>query len=192
MGTIVNIKRWLFEWRYWRNKTPWDTQVTPPEVVEFLAGATPGRALDLGCGTGTNAMTLARHGWHVTGIDFAGRAIREAQSRARRAGFDIDFRVGDVRDLGSLAGPYDYVLDIGCLHALEEDGQKRYAAGLERLVRPGGDYMLYARMPGRGSGQMRGLVLDKVRTLFPVFDVTRSEMGEDHRGGSAWYWMTRR
>jgi SAM-dependent methyltransferase len=192
VGKIVNIKRWLFEWRYWRNRTPWDTQETPPEVLEFLAGVAPGRALDLGCGTGTNAVTLARHGWQVTGVDFAAKAIRQAKRRASWAGLEIDFRVGDVTDLSELVDPYDYVLDIGCLHALDGDGQKRYAAGLERLVRPGGHYMLYAHMPGRGPGQKWGLVPEEVQRLFSAFELTRSEGGEDHGGGSAWYWMKRR
>ncbi len=41
-----------FEWRYWRGQTPWDTQVTPPEVMEFIANTPPGRALDLGAAPG--------------------------------------------------------------------------------------------------------------------------------------------
>ena len=78
--------RWKFEWRYWRGTTPWDTNITPPEVKEFIAAAPPGKALDLGCGTGTNAITLAQHGWQATGVDFAPKAIRTA------LGFGFDGR----------------------------------------------------------------------------------------------------
>lgn len=192
MAKILNTQRWLFEWRYWRGQTPWDTRITPPEVVEFLESAAPGRALDLGCGTGTNAIELARRGWGVTGIDFAPKAIRSARRRALRAGVEIDFRVGDVTDLSDLVGPYDYVLDIGCLHALAGPGLKKYAAGLARLVRPGGRYMLYAWLPRSRRGESRGLGPEEVGALFaPAFEVTRTELGEEKGTGAAWHWLVR-
>jgi len=59
IGSFIS-NRWKFEWRYWRGNTPWDTQVTPPEVMELIANTSLGKALDLGCGTGTNAITLSR------------------------------------------------------------------------------------------------------------------------------------
>ena len=94
--------RWKFQWRYWRRQTPWDTQITPPEVMEFIARTPPGKALDLGCGTGTNAITLARHGWQVTGVDFASKAISAARRKAAGAGLKIDFHTADVTDLALL------------------------------------------------------------------------------------------
>jgi hypothetical protein len=80
---------------------------------------------------------MARRGWRVTGVDFASRAIREARRKAAREGFGIDFLAADVSDLRELAGPYDYALDIGCLHSLPEKSRAGYVAGLSRLVRPG-------------------------------------------------------
>ncbi len=56
---------------------PWDSGISPPELVATIEGAnalTPGKALDLGCGTGTNSVYLARHGWAATGVDFVPRA----------------------------------------------------------------------------------------------------------------------
>ena len=187
---LLNPSWWSFEWRYWISRTPWDTNVTPPEVMAFLATARPGRALDLGCGTGTNAMTMAKNGWEVTGVDFSLQAIRSARRKASRAGLAIDFRVGDVADLRDLSGPYDYGLDIGCLFTLPEDHRNRYVAGLERLLRPGSPFMLYAWLPRPHRGRPRGLTPEEVKTLFrDRFELTRIEFGKEKWADSAWYWF---
>jgi len=190
---IFNPRWWLFEWRYGRGRTPWDTEITPPEVVEFMEGARPGRALDLGCGTGTNAIALARIGWEVTGVDFVPKAIRKARRKGARAGLKIDFRVGDVADLGDLEGPFDYALDIGCLFTLRAEQRRMYAAGLSRLLRKGGHYMLYGWLPRLGRGRPFGISPEEVDALFvPAFARTRTVIGEERGEGSAWYWLTKR
>jgi len=185
--------RWGFEWRYWRGKTPWDTRITPPEVMEFLATAAPGKALDLGCGTGTNAITLARHGWQVTGVDFAPKAIRIARRKAAAAGLAISFHAADVSNLSLLTGPYDYVLDIGCLFVLGETERIGYADGLARLTRPGGWYMLYAWLPRPWQGGIWGISAEAVESLFGErFTKVRQVIGEEKGHPSAWYWFQRR
>src|SRR5206468_2578655 len=79
-----------------------------------------GRALDLGCGTGTNVRYLAEHGWEATGVDAVPAAIDRATAKL---GGVPKARVllGDVTDLErlGLAGPFDLVLDIGCFHSIE-------------------------------------------------------------------------
>lgn len=185
--------RWGFEWRYFRHKTPWDTNITPPEVMAFIKEHPPGRALDLGCGTGTNAIRLALHGWEVTGVDFASKAIRIARRKARAAGVKIDFRVADVTDLDALSGPYDYALDIGCLLAIKGVGQIRYTSGLARLLRPGGWYMLYAWLPRRWRGSLWGISPEEVESLLgDQFSKVRLAIGEERGHPSAWYWFQRR
>src|SRR5437879_13227560 len=127
-------------------RPPWDTGITPPEVERFVASHAPGRAIDLGCGTGTNAVYLARHGWSAVGVDFAGRAIARARRRARDAGVSCTFVVGDVTRL-EVTGPFDLTFDLGCLHSIPVSGRAGYASGLARVVRSGGTYLLYAFAP---------------------------------------------
>lgn len=187
---FLKAKWWQFEWRYWRRRTPWDTQITPPEVMAFLTETPPGRALDLGCGTGTNALTLAEHGWRVSAIDFSLQAIWAARRKARRAGHTIDFRLGDVADLDRFSGPYDYALDIGCLFALCPEDRRSYARGVKRLLRPGGCYMLYAWLPRVHRGKRWGMSPREVSELFaPQLEIIRTVEGEESGHGSAWYWL---
>ena len=161
--------------------------MTPPELERFVASHPAGRALDLGCGTGTNVVYLARHGWEATGVDFAGRAIAKARRRARDAGVACTLIVGDVTRL-SVEGPFDLALDIGCLHSIAASGRAGYAAGLARVMRSGATYLLYAFAPG---GPAVGLGAEDVRAVFAdAFDLVDVEEGKGRP--SAWYTLVRR
>jgi len=187
---FLRRSRWGFEWRYLRGKTPWDTNITPPEVMEFIGQHAPGRALDLGCGTGTNAITLARRGWDVTGVDFSGKAIRKAADKAKAAGLEIRFIQADVTDLSMLRDPYDYVLDIGCLSGMAPEARGKYASQLVRLLKPGGWYMLYAWLPRQWRGSTWGISPEEVEALLgPALVKVREVIGEERGFASAWYWF---
>jgi len=178
---------WFGLWYWMPRRPPWDTGITPPEVERFVASHPPGRAIDLGCGTGTNAVYLARHGWSSVGVDFAGRAIAKARRRAHDAGVSCTFVVGDVAAL-EVPGPFDLALDIGCLHSIPAGGRAAYATGLARVVPPGGTYLLYAFAPG---GQAVGLNAEDVRATFAdAFDLVDVEEGKGRP--SAWYTLVRR
>ncbi len=189
MKNFFNKNRLMFILRYFLGRTPWDTNITPPEVVEFINQTPPGKALDLGCGTGTNAMALARAGWEATGVDFAPKAIRIARKKAAEAGLKIDFHVGDVADLSMLTGPFDYVLDIGCLFTLNNDDRKKYAENLAMVVNPGGVFMLYAKLPRIRKGVPWGISPEEVDSLLEgSFEKLRFVAGSENEFPSAWYW----
>lgn len=189
---LINKNRWKFQWRYWRGQTPWDTQITPPEVMNFIQTTPPGRALDLGCGTGTNAITLARHGWEVVGIDFAAKAIRTARRKVSAAGLKIDFYIADVTDLGMLSDAFDYVLDIGCLFTLKPKERTPYAQTLARLLKLHGWYMLYAWLPRPWKGKVMGISTEEVKILLSGICVKKNMViGKEKGYPSAWYWFRR-
>ncbi|MEK6226202.1 MAG: class I SAM-dependent methyltransferase [Chloroflexota bacterium] len=178
---------WFGVWYWLPGRRRWDTGVTPPELERFVGSHPPGRALDLGCGTGTNVVYLARHGWEAVGVDFAGRAIAKARRRARDAGVRATFLVGDVTHLAA-EGPFDLALDLGCLHAIPVSGRAGYAVGLARVVRPGGTYLLYAFAP---DGPTFGFTTEDVRATFAdSFDIVDVEQGKGRP--SAWYTLVRR
>jgi len=74
------LRKLWFTRAYYKHPV-WDTGTSPPELLSFIESHTPGKALDIGCGTGTNAITLAKSGWQVTGVDYVARAIRLAKKR---------------------------------------------------------------------------------------------------------------
>jgi SAM-dependent methyltransferase len=189
------LQRLLYNlWYYFR--PPWDTGITPPELVEAIERPNrlgPGRALDLGCGTGTNSLYLARHGWQVVGVDLAVTAITKARRKAKEAGLGVDFYVGDVTRLDFLRPSFDLALDIGCFHTLDAGGQDRYRDQLRRLLKPGARFMLYAFGPRQGRLMPIGITSDVVRHLFqPDFRLLHTAGGADPSGPSAaWYWLER-
>ena len=124
--------------RYILGDAPWDTGRPSPELVRVVeAGLLPGKtALEFGCGTGTNAIELARHGYRVTAVDAVDVAIDRAQEKARRAGVTVDFQRGDLTQL-NLGGPYDVLFDMGLYHMIRSGNLPGFLQTLKRTSRPG-------------------------------------------------------
>jgi SAM-dependent methyltransferase len=181
------LRKIYFNLLYFRDP-PWDTQISPPELLEFIAQNPPGRALDLGCGTGTNVITLAENGWNVTGVDYIQRAIRAAKKKIRQAGVPAQVIVGDVTKLEGIKGPFDLVLDIGCFHGLSEGEQSAYLGNLERLTIPGSSYLMYGffrESDDRGPG----MIESDLDAFMPSFDLLKRQEGTD-RGQRRSVWLT--
>jgi 2-polyprenyl-3-methyl-5-hydroxy-6-metoxy-1,4-benzoquinol methylase len=169
---------------------PWESGVSPPELMEFIEINPPSRAIDLGCGTGTNVITLAQHGWQVTGIDFVSKAIRTARRKAKEAGVSAELRVGDVTKLENLGGGYDLVLDMGCYHGLSSHQRLDYQQNLTHIINPGGTYMLYAFL--KEDELSRHGVSDADIRQFSQFlhlQSRENDEGEDTFGPSSWFWF---
>jgi SAM-dependent methyltransferase len=189
---MPNLQRWLFEGMYRLSRPRWDTGITPPEVVALVeSSSSRGRALDLGCGTGTNSIYLAQHGFDVVGVDFSSKAIEMAREKARQAGAAIDFHLGDVTNLDFLRAPFELVLDIGCFHILGAAQRMRYADNLARLTHPGSVFLLYGFSRG-GLLRNSGVTSEQVQQQFTAhFVVRRVEQGAYRGRTSAWFWLSR-
>jgi ubiquinone/menaquinone biosynthesis C-methylase UbiE len=162
---VQNFFRWLL-FNYWYFGTPpWDTGISPPELLEFMAEHQPARAIDIGCGTGTNVITLACAGWQVTGVDFAPRAIRIARRKVKSAGAQARLLVRDATRLQGVNGPFELALDLGCFHGIPQDGREKYLDELERVLAPGGFWLIYGFLKPGEDQQATGLAeadLDRV------------------------------
>jgi SAM-dependent methyltransferase len=192
------MNRFLYRLMYWLGMTQWDSGVTPPEVKEaFQTGdIPPGAALDLGCGTGTNTIFMAKQGRQAIGLDFVPEAIKKARLKAQQAGVSnsVQFQVADVTRLNEMDLPLSgFALDMGCFHGLSPDGQRGYAEGLAKALVPGGRFMLYTLDPRKEGGFSFGLQPEAVQPVFaPCFDILRMERGQFWSRGSTWFWMERK
>ena len=180
--------------------TPWDSGVPPPELIEVIEGArrlSTGRALDLGCGTGTTTLYMASSGWQVTGVDFVPLAIRTARAKAAAAQLPVAFLVGDVTRLHEhpIEPGFDLLFDQGCFHSLPAAAQPAYAFEVARMARSGATYLLYAFGPQSGVRRRRffpkGVTPDEVRARFSEFELVEARPGTDPFG-SHWYTLRRR
>src|SRR5262245_49443863 len=106
------------EWndRYRDGNLPWDKGRPSSELQRVLSrnAIQPCRALEFGCGTGTNSVWLAQQGFDVTAIDLAPLAVAKADKHAQAAGVKVHFVVADVLHLPDLDGPFEFCFDRGC------------------------------------------------------------------------------
>lgn len=184
------FKRLTFSLWYFR-RPPWDHGIVPPEVEAYVSTHPAGRALDLGCGSGTSSIALAQAGWHVTGVDFAPRAIRLARYKAGKAGVMVDFRTMDVLHLRGLSGPFDLALDIGCFHSLGITQRVDYLHRLDSLLAPGGTWMMYGFFkPDASPGPGLQVADIELAELHLRLDQRRDGLDRKTRP-SAWFWFTK-
>jgi len=159
---------------------PWDRGVIPPELTALVEGPdalATGRALDVGCGTGTQAVYLAQRGWRVTGVDAVERAIQAARDKAAAAGVTVDLRLGDVTDLTGLGLQPGYTLlyDIGCFHGLPAQHRDACARGLTTLAAAGATLLLMGFQPGRRGPTPSGVSRAELESRFSGWQIVSEQ-----------------
>jgi 2-polyprenyl-3-methyl-5-hydroxy-6-metoxy-1,4-benzoquinol methylase len=152
-GTVPGVRSLEFFQEVYEGGTPpWDIGRPQPEVVRLAEqGEIRGSVLDVGCGSGENALHLAALGHEVWGIDGAPLAVERALRKARERGLEATFLVGDALELGGLGRTFDTVIDSGLFHVFSDEDRPLFVRGLAAVVRPGGRYLLICfseREPG--------------------------------------------
>ena len=199
--------RQRFTQMYLEGRIPWDSGISPPELIDAIEGPQalpPGRALDVGCGTGTNTITLALHSWRAVGVDFAAPAIARAEKRAAEArdrvalaGGSVAFMEADVTQLAAPAAPserMDLILDLGCLNGIPHELRLAYARAMADQAAPGALFLLYAHIPHPDRSGPAGCTPEELDDLLSAdFVLEKRVMGEAPQGGeSMWNWLRRR
>lgn len=153
----------------------WHLSTPSPELRQALAdGWLPagGRAIDIGCGLGTEAGYLHRVGWQVAGIDVSAAALARATARNPGPGYLL----ADLRHLPLQPSAFDAALDRGCFHYLAPGDRPGYATQLRRVLRPGGKLLLRACV--RAAGVRNDIDEDVIRTVFAGWSVDLLEQAE--------------
>jgi SAM-dependent methyltransferase len=155
---------------------PWDSEEPDPALVATVeAGTIPaGRTLEVGCGTGTNALWLAAHGFDALGVDVSPLAIDRARAKLRAAASACRFAVVDFLE-NPPVGPFDFVFDRGCFHVFDApEVRARFAALVAGVLTPGGLWLsLIGSTEGapRDTGPPRRSVRDIASAVEPALEI---------------------
>lgn len=162
--------------RYAADDLPWDSGRPDQHLVELVrAGSvTPGRALEIGCGTGTNAIWLAEQGFDVLGVDISPLAIERARAKPANPG-RCRFETLDFLATAPPGGPFDFVFDRGCLHVFDEaEDRARFSTRVASLLGPGGKWLSLigsTEGPPRDEGPPRRSAREVMAAIEPVLEI---------------------
>jgi tellurite methyltransferase len=150
----MDIRGWDERYREQRGTQIRDECVTPLLAQTVSNGAArnlaPGRALDLACGAGRNALWLASRGWQVTAVDGSGVAIDILHQRAARHRLTIDARVADLEKHEYIIQPDSWDLIAMCYYL-----QRDLFEPAKHGVVPGGLVLAIVHIPDPGEGLTR-------------------------------------
>jgi methyl halide transferase len=160
---------------------PWDTGTPDPMLIEMIESRAiePGRTLEVGCGTGTNAIYLAHHGFDVLGVDVSRLAVEDARAKALGR---CRFETIDFLNEAAPGGPFQFVFDRGCFHTFDEDHERtRFAQNVATVLVNGGIWLsLIGSTEGapRDVGPPRRSARDVINAIEPSLEILQFRSGE--------------
>lgn len=175
----------LYNLAYAIGFTPWERAATadPTTLPRLLTAEEahrggPGRALDLGCGSGAQLAMLAARGWKATGVDLVPKALARARRRLAAQGLTADLVRTDATELppAAVGSGYDLFLDIGCYHGLHPAARARMGRAVTALAAPDASVLILAFQAGALPRPMpRGADQADIQAAFPGWTLTDTE-----------------
>ena len=152
---------------------PWDVGRPQPAFVELvrIGELNRGKVLDVGCGTGENALYLAEKGFAVIGVDLTNRAIDAARAKAAERKLKVDFREGNALSLDFKDSVFDSVIDSGLFHTFPDDDRPVYAREIARVLAPRGKYFMlcFSDKEPTNWGGPRRVTREEIESTFSSF-----------------------
>jgi SAM-dependent methyltransferase len=183
---------------------PWDVKDPATELVEYFSKLTeadkPKNVIEVGCGTGSNALWLAKNGCKVTVTEISPTAMESAKARAKEANVSIDFRLVDICEGAPLpAGSQDFAFDRGVFHVIPAQLRAKFVQALATTVAAGGYWLSLAgskdeqrENPEIGPPQLSAVeLLEHIEPYFEVVELGRTKFilpgGPTHLAWKALY-----
>ena len=169
-----------------------------PLLLEFVcSGAViPGPALEIGAGTGTNAIWMAERGFDVLGVDVSPLAVERARAKMEGRALRCRFAALDFLAAPPPDGPFQFVFDRGCFHVFDEPAERqRFAAQVSAALAPGGLWLSLigsTEGPPREVGPPRRSARDVTLAIEPALEIVELRSAE-FRGtnATAWFCLSR-
>ncbi len=177
-----------FEGRYQSGDTPWDHGMVDDNLIEVVSRHTinPCRVLDVGCGTGENAIWLAQQGFDVVACDLSSTAIQRAKAKLSSITTDICFLVADFLVDSISDAPFSFIFDRGCLHCMSGDSdRKSFVQKIAKLLDEEGYWLSLVGNAdegerGVGPPQLTASELTSVvEPYFEILSLTAGHFGSD-------------
>ena len=165
----------------------WGDIRIPKELIELVKTNNPKTSLEFGCGLGRFSRFMVNQGIQTTGVDFSSVAIENAMKRVANDKYKPTYIVGDVTNLGTIKQLFDISYDIGCFHCLNEHGQQKYVSEVYRLLKPGGQHLIWALDKAPSN-----IILDPdyiSKTFETRFQLVDSKFSRRRIIASHWYWL---
>jgi SAM-dependent methyltransferase len=177
---------------------PWDTGTPDPLLVEAIESRAiaPGRTLEIGCGTGTNAIFLAQNGFEVLGIDISEVAVEKARAKAHGR---CRFEVADFLTAPPAGGPFQFVFDRGCFHIF--DRKRERARFAENVAEALGEHGVWLSLIGSTEGAPRDTgpprrsardVMNAIEPSLEIVELRSTEFGVCDEPLKSWLCLSRK
>ena len=174
---MSGVRLTLSSWEdAYKTVPPWDVGRPQPAFVELVRNGelVRGKVLDVGCGTGENALYIAEKGFSVTGVDLTNRAIVAARLKAVERKLKVDFREGNALSLDFKDGVFNNVIDSGLFHTFPDADRPVYAREVARVLARRGKYFMLCfseKEPTNWGGPRRVTKQEIESTFSPMFNI---------------------
>lgn len=187
-----------FDERYKTGNTPWEIHRADRSLMNFVAAndLAPCRAIDIGCGTGSNVLWLAQQNFQVTGYDLSPLAIKTALDKAKDAKATCTFINKDFLLDEIAASSFDFAFDRGCFHHIRDHAKRLVFA--EKIAAILSEDGIWLSLIGNSDETREGqgppkLSLSQVSTAvepyFKIVSIKAHHFDFDHEGIPAMNWI---